>query len=235
MLTRQARGYLVRSPDGEPSAFMLDGVPGAFTFQGAPSGSREGDQLEAGESSLGWAAGGEGGMRLEGDGRREGPGGFREPGRGCGAAHVFGLVELCQPWEPPPTCRVHCALPVLPDKGTFMEHSEHSRRLPEDTCKTWSSVGVRGNPPGEILGMWEPLEWKSFSFGIHSRSQPGLLPGGAAAKSLPAVQELRFSPWIRKIPWRRKRQPTPLCLPGESYGQRSLVGYSPWGRKTDKT
>ena len=34
-----------------------------------------------------------------------------------------------------------------------------------------------------------------------------------------------------KIPWRRKRQPTPVFLPGESHGQRSLVDYSPWGRK----
>ena len=31
--------------------------------------------------------------------------------------------------------------------------------------------------------------------------------------------------------WRRKWQPTPVFLPGESHGQRSLVGYSPWGRK----
>ena len=34
-----------------------------------------------------------------------------------------------------------------------------------------------------------------------------------------------------RIPWRRKWQPTPVFLPGESHGQRSLVGYSPWGRK----
>ena len=38
-----------------------------------------------------------------------------------------------------------------------------------------------------------------------------------------------FDPWVRKIPWRRKWQPTPLFLPGEFHGQRSLVGYSPWG------
>ena len=35
----------------------------------------------------------------------------------------------------------------------------------------------------------------------------------------------------RKIPWRRKRQPTPVFLPGESHEQRSLVGYSLWGRQ----
>ena len=36
-----------------------------------------------------------------------------------------------------------------------------------------------------------------------------------------------FSPWIGKIPWRRAQQPTPVFLPGESHGQKSLVGYSP--------
>jgi len=40
-----------------------------------------------------------------------------------------------------------------------------------------------------------------------------------------------FDPWLGKIPWRRKWQPTPVFLPGKSHGQRSLVGYSPWGHK----
>ena len=40
-----------------------------------------------------------------------------------------------------------------------------------------------------------------------------------------------FDPWVRKFPWRRKWQPTPVFLPGKSHGWRSLVGYSPWGRK----
>ena len=40
-----------------------------------------------------------------------------------------------------------------------------------------------------------------------------------------------FDPWVGKIPWRRKWQSTPVLLPGKSHGQRSLVGYSPWGRK----
>ena len=40
-----------------------------------------------------------------------------------------------------------------------------------------------------------------------------------------------FDPWVRKIPWRRKWQSTPVFLPGKSHGQKSLVGYSPWGRK----
>ena len=40
-----------------------------------------------------------------------------------------------------------------------------------------------------------------------------------------------FSPWVGKIPWRRKWQSTPVFLPGESHGRRSLVGYSPRGHK----
>ena len=38
--------------------------------------------------------------------------------------------------------------------------------------------------------------------------------------------------WARKIPWRRKRWPTPVLLPGKSHGQRSLEGYSSWGHKS---
>ena len=40
-----------------------------------------------------------------------------------------------------------------------------------------------------------------------------------------------FHPWIGKILWRSKWQPTPVFLPGKSHGQRSLAGYSPWGHK----
>ena len=38
-----------------------------------------------------------------------------------------------------------------------------------------------------------------------------------------------FNPWVGKMPWRRAWQPTPGFLPGESHGQRTLGGYSPWG------
>ena len=40
-----------------------------------------------------------------------------------------------------------------------------------------------------------------------------------------------FNPWVRKIPGRRKWQPTSLFLPRKSYGQRRLEGYSPWGHR----
>ena len=45
----------------------------------------------------------------------------------------------------------------------------------------------------------------------------------------------RFNPWVRKMPWRRKWQPTPVFLPGKCHGERSLAGYSPWGHKESDT
>ena len=54
-------------------------------------------------------------------------------------------------------------------------------------------------------------------------------PGGSVVKNLPGnAGDLSL---IRKIPWRRKWQPTPVFLPGKSHGQRSLAGYSPQGLK----
>ena len=51
-------------------------------------------------------------------------------------------------------------------------------------------------------------------------------------KNLPATQKSRrFDPWLRKIPWGRKWQPTPVFLPGKPQGKRNLVGYSPKGPK----
>ena len=50
-------------------------------------------------------------------------------------------------------------------------------------------------------------------------------------KNLPVMQETQFQSLVRKIPWGRKWQPTPVFLPGESPGQRSLASYSPWGHK----
>ena len=62
-----------------------------------------------------------------------------------------------------------------------------------------------------------------------------LFTGGASGKEH-ACQDRRpkrlgFSPCVRKILWKREWQPTPVFLPGESHGQRSLAGYSPRGCK----
>ena len=64
-------------------------------------------------------------------------------------------------------------------------------------------------------------------------------PGGSVVKNLPAnagdVGDGGFDPWVGKIPWRRKLQPTPVFLPEKSHGQRGLASYSPWGHQEFNT
>ena len=67
------------------------------------------------------------------------------------------------------------------------------------------------------------------------RNQASLM---AQVNNLPAMwetQETRFHPWLGKIPWKRKRQATPVILPGKPQRQRLLGGYGPWGRKESDT
>ena len=62
-------------------------------------------------------------------------------------------------------------------------------------------------------------------------------PDGSVMKNPPVWQELHemgFDPWVGKILWRRSWQPTPVFLPGESHGQRSLAGYNPWGHYSEQ-
>ena len=90
------------------------------------------------------------------------------------------------------------------------------------------------------------LRANAWRLGLGWAASPGIwhqlkttedFPGGASSKQ-PAYQCRRhgFDPLAREISWRRAWQPTLVFLPGESYGQRSLMGYSPWGcREFDMT
>ena len=60
---------------------------------------------------------------------------------------------------------------------------------------------------------------------------PQWLRGKESACQCGRYRRHGFSLWFRKIPWRKKWQNTPVFLPRKSHGLRSLVGYSPWGRK----
>ena len=85
------------------------------------------------------------------------------------------------------------------------------------------------------------LRANAWRLGLGWAASPGIwhqlktaedFPGGASSKQLACQCRRRgFDPLAREISWRRAWQPTPVFLPGESYGQRSLVGYSPWGHK----
>ena len=87
------------------------------------------------------------------------------------------------------------------------------------------------------------LDYKLFlsravSFALSPSSEFNLvslevgLPRWLSGKESPCqCRRCEFDPWVGKIPWRRKWQPTPVFLPGKSHGQRSLAGYSPCGCK----
>ena len=55
------------------------------------------------------------------------------------------------------------------------------------------------------------------------------LSGKESACQCRRCKRCRFDPWVSKIPWNRKWQPILIFLTGEFHGERSLVGYSPWG------
>ena len=60
---------------------------------------------------------------------------------------------------------------------------------------------------------------------------PRWLRGKESACQCRRCKRHEFNPWVWKIPWRGKRQPTPVLLPENIHRQRSLAGYSPWGLK----
>ena len=79
------------------------------------------------------------------------------------------------------------------------------------------------------------MVYSRFSFVIYFMYSINSFPAGVGGKE-PACQCKRykrhgFNPWVRKIPWSREWQPTPVFLPGESYGQISLAGYRLCGSK----
>ena len=79
------------------------------------------------------------------------------------------------------------------------------------------------------VGIWS-IWWREKRHLCKNLSGTGGFPYGSASKEATCnagyTRRFRFHPWVGKIPWRRKWKPTPVFLPGESHGQRSLVGCS---------
>ena len=104
--------------------------------------------------------------------------------------------------------------------------------LPRETCRL-SLLGVRHPsllPPFSCdNGGRCRLQMSPFIMSIRA----SLVASGK--ESACQCRRCGFSPWVGKMPWRRKWQPTPVLVPGEPHGQRSLVGYSPRGHESDTT
>ena len=84
----------------------------------------------------------------------------------------------------------------------------------------------------------QPLYWQMDSYPLYHQGSPMFIltsssfgSGKESAHQCKSWKRLGFHPWVGKIPWKRKWQPTPVFLPGKPHGQRSLMGYSPWGCK----
>ena len=103
----------------------------------------------------------------------------------------------------------------------FSETAKGSWADPMCRLTSWSSP-VTGMLV-EDVGSWVRDEGLDYS----GHGLPRWLSGKESACQ---CRRCGFHPWVRKIPWRRKWQLTPVFLPGKSHGQRSLAGCSPWGR-----
>ena len=85
---------------------------------------------------------------------------------------------------------------------------------------------------------WGPLDVVhsvGFDKGIVTYGVPRWLSGKESSCQCRRYRRLGFDPWVGRIPWSRKWQPTPVVLPGRSHGQRSLMGYGPWGHNKSWT
>ena len=92
------------------------------------------------------------------------------------------------------------------DRGTWQARVHGIARVGHDLVLSFFLSCIKRFPGGSEVKV-----------SASNAGDPGLIPG--------------FDSWVGKIPWRRKWQPPPVFLPGKSRGQRSLVGYSPWGCK----
>ena len=101
----------------------------------------------------------------------------------------------------------HCILQSTDEENQDPQRSKASSSSPNELMAEWGS-----SPLSQKIRTLSTITLRRWSICLQCRRH-------------------RFNAWIRKIPWRRKWQPTPVSLPEKSHGQRSLVGYSPWGHK----
>ena len=114
-----------------------------------------------------------------------------------------------------------------------------------------SSIPGSGSSPGEGNGntfhyscLENPMDRGAWWAMVHRVTQSRTRLKQLSSSSSYRLRWLRihwqcrrpeFNPWVRKLPWRREWLHTPVFLPGELHGQRSLTGYSPWGHKESNT
>ena len=113
---------------------------------------------------------------------------------------------------------------------TFHFHALEKEMATHSSVLAWRIPGPGGPCGLPSMGSQSRTQLKrcSSSSSRHKLGLPWWLSG---KESSCQCRRCRFNPWTGKMPLRRKWQPTPVFLPGESHGGRSLVGYSPRGCK----
>ena len=144
-------------------------------------------------------------------------------------------------------------------KVKMWRQSQAGNQAPSDG--SWFRKGCLIEGAMQAEGTWDVRQrqtytvWPHLNVGsrsqqtsAHSKKQPTQIqasPGGASGEESASRRKRRkrrrrrkrhrLDPRVGKTPWRRKWQPTPVLSPGESHGQRSLLGYSPRGHKESDT
>ena len=104
-------------------------------------------------------------------------------------------------------------------------------RIPGFHCHGPSSITGQGTEILQTSSVTRISKFFFFKLLYISFGYPGGCNGKELTCQCKKCKRCKFDLWVMKIPWRRKWQPTPVFLPGESHGQRSLMGNSPWGCK----
>jgi len=150
-----------------------------------------------------------------------------------GCCHGEELGPLCWPMQA-------AGIAVFSASHWFAEHTSYMKWFHQDSesCSELDEQQITKQWLWPFFGASLDLVqvWIWCKFGPKRFGPSWGFLGDASDKDLACQykrkrKRCRFDPGVWKIPWRRKWQPTPIFLPGESHGQRSLAVYSPWGRK----
>ena len=148
------------------------------------------------------------------------------------AERAQGSPELVVPWWGPK----FTWMPSQSSQGSFHHNQKPGYSPPRVTIGFNYKVKVRNEqtlPKHSTIGQTNKSQKKKKELLMYSGKEP-------TCHEKPACQcrrlkRHRFSLWVGKIPWRRKWHPSPVFLPGETHGQRNLVGYGPRGCKESDT
>ena len=120
-------------------------------------------------------------------------------------------------------CHSPLLLPsIFPSIRVFSNESALRIRWPKYWGYTVIPMNIQGLFPLGLTGLFDIITFEDQLSSFRASLVAQRL------KRLPGMWETGFNHWVGKIPWRRKRQPTPVFLPGESQGWGSLVGCRLW-------